>query len=311
MQVGYIGYSCYIYCTIYLKIYTEKRIVRKSKLERRASQILFNVKKKFYHFFKPHAKKKDIAFIIGCQRSGTTMMHDIFTNDLNTQTYGEFSKLSSLDKLNKIRLNPLDSVKKDIEKVNPSFIVLKPLVESQNILNLLDFFDGSKAIWMYRNYQDIASSNRIRFGVNTGINDLRPIVEDMQDNWRSEKVSKAVREVVLQYFSKDMNPYDAAVLFWYARNCLYFELNLDKNPNIIICRYEDLVVSPGKIIKSLYKNLNQDFPGAYIYKEVDSTSLRKGKNVELTPEINKLAKDLLDKLDNVYQTKNEEITSVA
>ena len=110
--------------------------MRKGDLERRILRKLFSVKKTVYQMFKSYKKEKDIAFIIGCQRSGTTMIYDIFTKDLDTKTYDEFSKLSSLDRY-KIRLNPLDLVKKEIKKVKPSFLILKPLVESQNILNLL------------------------------------------------------------------------------------------------------------------------------------------------------------------------------
>jgi len=274
--------------------------LRKGDLERRVLRKLFSAKKTIYHFFKPYGRKKDIAFIIGCQRSGTTMIYDIFTKDLNTQTYGEFSKLSSLDK-NKIRLNPLDLVKKEIEKIRPSFVILKPLVESQNILNLLKNFNGSKAIWMYRNYQDVASSNLKKFGIKNGIKDLRYIVENDPKDWRADKVSKDVRGTILKYFSEDMNPYDAAVLFWYARNSIYFELNLDQNPDVILCKYEDLVMHPEKVVKSIYKRLNQNIPDSTIYQDVDSTSLKKGKNIDLSPEIDKLANNLLNKLDDVYQ----------
>lgn len=254
--------------------------------------------------FKSYKKEKDIVFIIGCQRSGTTMIYDIFTKDLDTKTYDEFSKLSSMDKY-KIRLNPLDLVKKEIQKVKSSFVIIKPLVESQNILNLLKNFYGSKAIWMYRNYQDVASSNLKKFGIKNGIKDLRYIVEDDTRDWRADKVSKKTRELILKYFSEDMNPYDAAVLFWYARNSIYFELNLDQNKDVILCKYEDLVVFPEKVIKSIYKNLNQAIPDPEIYQDVDSASLKKGKNIELTPEIEKLANELLNKLDKVYQIKNK------
>lgn len=266
------------------------------------SRRLFIKKKELFQFIRPYAKNKKILFIIGCQRSGTTLMLRIFENDINTKTYGEFSKLSSKDE-HKIRINPLHLVIKDIQKVRAPFIILKPLVESQNTLKLLEHFDGSKALWMYRDYKDVASSNLNHFGIKNGLNNLRPIFENKSGNWRSEKVSKNVRKIILSNFSENMNSYDAAVLFWYARNSIYFELGLDQHPDVLVCKYEELVTSPAKVVKTIYRNLNQNYPGTKIHKEIYSKSLKRGQNIKLSPEIDQLANELLDKLNKAYQTK--------
>jgi sulfotransferase family protein len=276
--------------------------LRKFKLLRKISRALYILKKKFLHLFKPYTQPKKILFIVGCQRSGTGLMLQIFDNDLNTKTFGEFSKLSNIDE-DKIRLNPLPLVEKDLQKVRVPLIILKPLVETQNILKLLEYFDDCKALWMYRDYKDVVSSNLHVFGINRGSNDLLPIVENDSKNWRSEKVSTDVREVILTHFSEDMNPHDAAVLFWYARNSIYFELGLDQNPDVLLCKYEDLVRYPEKVVKSIYGTLNQNYPGPDILKKISSKSLKKGQDVKLSPEIDLLAKELLDKLNKTYQKK--------
>jgi len=225
----------------------------------------------------------------------------IFEKDLNTKVYGEFSKLSSGDVHQKIRLNPLDSVKEVIDKDRAPLIISKPLVETQNSLKLLDYFNGSKALWMYRHYKDVALSNLKRFGIENGINNLRPIVENNPQNWKSESVSESVRKIVLEHFSEDMNPYDAAALFWFVRNNLFFELRLDENPNVMMCRYEDLVMNPLEIINKIYEFIGHNFPGQKMVSEIYSLSLGKGRRVELSPEIDLLCKEFLEKLDKVYQ----------
>ena len=275
--------------------------MRQVKIIDKISRRIFIEIKEILQLLKPYTKQKKILFIVGCQRSGTSLMLRIFENDLSTKIYNEFSNLSSIDE-HKLRLNPLHLVRKDIQKVRVPFIVLKPLVESQNILKLLEYFDGSKALWMYRDYKDVASSNLNRFGIANGLNDLRPIVENIKENWRSENVSEDVRKIILSHFSEDMNPYDAAVLFWYARNSLYFELGLDQHSDVLICQYENLVKSPDCVVKNIYRNINRKYTSTKNNK-VHSKSVNKGHDIKLSPEIDQLAEGLLDKLNKTYQTK--------
>jgi hypothetical protein len=256
------------------------------------------------HFFvKNENGHKKILFIVGCQRSGTTLMTRIFERDRRTWVYGEFSKLSSLDKRHKIRLNPLSAVKEVVEKNKASLIILKPLVESQNTLKLLDYFDGSKALWMYRDYKNVLLSNLQHWGLYNGIKNLRAIVTNEPDNWRSENVSEYTRGIINKYFSENMNPYDAAALFWFARNRLFFELGLDENPRVLMCKYEDLLSAPPAVMRGVYAFLEYDYPTDDILVDIHANPKEKRKAVELLPEVDALCEDLLDKLHAAYQVK--------
>ena len=267
----------------------------------------FRYKKKFLQTMTPSAKQKKICCIIGCQRSGTSLMLRIFDRDLYTQTFGEFSALSSQDD-KRIRLDPLPMVKERLRKTRSSFLVLKPLVDSQNILEFLDYFNGSKAIWMYRNYRDVAASNLTQFGVRNGINDLRPIVKNENSNWRSEYVPQYIKELILNHFSENMNPYDAAVLFWCARNSLFFDLDMAHNQNIYLCKYADLVSSPEQVISTIYSNLNQKYPGPKIHQEVHTKSLRKGKDIKISPAVEQIASTLMSKLNTLNKLSNPHLS---
>jgi hypothetical protein len=278
------------------------------KYSKKIQQKFFIEKKKLIHALTPPATDKKMLFIIGCQRSGTTMMLRIFRRDLNSKVFGEFSKLSRYDP-DKIRLNPLATVSREIEKEKAPLIVIKPLVETQNIDQLLDNFSHSRALWMYRHYKDVAASNLKNFGKNNGIEDLRPIVEGDPANWRSEGASPHVREVVKKHFSEDMPKHDAAALFWYARNSLFFDLNMKDNPRIMMCRYDDLVYRPTEMLQKIYDFIALPFPGAKIIEEVKTSSVGKGKNVKLNPEIEALCQQLLHKLDKVYLAKQQTSTA--
>ncbi|QTA91882.1 sulfotransferase family protein [Desulfonema magnum] len=274
--------------------------------QNKISRKIFRLFKEIYHCFKfrqNHQKK--ILFIIGCQRSGTTLVTErIFDKDLSVKVYKEVSKLSR-NSISGIRLNSLNTVKSMLEKDKAPVIVLKPLVETQNSLNLLDYFPNSGALWMYRNYKDVAASNLRRFGLKNGINNLRPVIEKEPHNWRSEHVSEEVRKIVIRYFAEDMNPYDAAALFWFVRNHFFFELKLDQHPRVMMCRYENFVANPLENMQQIYKFLGHDFPGAQILTEVHPSSVGKGKTIKLSPDIELLCEELLEKLNHAWELRIE------
>jgi hypothetical protein len=262
-------------------------------------------KKKIYQLFdqKTVGSKKALLFIIGCQRSGTTLMTRIFERDIQTAVYGEFSKMSSLDKRYKIRLNPLPLVKAAIEREQVPLVVLKPLVETQNAVKLLDYFGNSKALWMYRNYRDVASSNLAMFGMENGVKNLRAIVQNAPQNWRSENVSDETRKIVLNHFSEEMPAYDAAALFWLVRNRLFFELGLERHPRVAMCKYEDLLANPERIMRGIYRFTGTDYPAADILVDVRPDS-GKGKQIQLSPAIELLCEQMLERLDGAYETRS-------
>lgn len=276
-----------------------------SRNRERIDDNVLRAKKKIHRLFNPEIsnQKSSVLFIIGCQRSGTTLMAKIFERDFRTNVYGEFSKMSALDTETKIRLNPLPWVKAQLERDKVPLIVLKPLVETQNALKLLEYFDDSKALWMYRDYRDVASSNLAHFGVKNGINNLRAIVQNAPQNWRSEKVSADTRAIVLKFFSEEMNSHDAAALFWLARNRLFFEQALDRHPRVTMCKYEDLLAKPEQIMRGIYRFAGTVYPSDEILVDVRADS-GKGKNIKLSPAVDLLCKEMLEKLDAAYEARS-------
>jgi hypothetical protein len=228
------------------------------------------------------------------------MVYWIFERDLRTKIYREASELSSDDVIERIRLNSLPAVQKTLAKDRQPIIVIKPLAESQRAAELLDYFPGSKIIWLYRHYQDVASSNLKAFGRNQGIEDLRPIVLRRPCNWRSENVTEETWQTIRHFFAEEMNPYDAAALFWYARNRLFFEQGLADNPRVYLCRYEELVRAPADVMRRLYAFLDLSYPGDHIVKAVRSRAVGavgKDRRFQLSAAVELLCAEMLERLD--------------
>lgn len=245
--------------------------------------------------------RKRILFIIGCMRSGTTLMTRLFEADLDCRVFAERSVLSNADQVHGLRWNPLPEVSAYLSRVPAPLIVTKPLVETQNAVKLLNYFPGSKGLFMYRRYEDVARSDLVKFGPQNAIDNIRPIVKGDRYNWRSEGASQAVRDVVQRYFSEDMNPNDAAALFWYARNMLYFDLNLAARSDVFLCRYEHLVQEPEHVMRSIYEFLEQPCPDLSHTAQVHSASLQKGKGLEISAEIRNECERLQARLDERYE----------
>lgn len=246
--------------------------------------------------------ERSLLFILGCQRSGTTLATRIFDRDWNARVFPEFSELSSQDCEFGIRLNSLASVSRIIREQPYAFVIAKPLVESQRAAELLQHFPGSNVLWMYRSFIDVVASNLAKFGERSGIDNIRPIVFGAANNWRSEQVSDSVRELITKYFSEDMNPMDAACLFWFARNSLFFDENLDSAPladRVLLMRYERLTRSPTQAMEAVYRLVGRTFPGSRIVREVDPVSVGKGRGraLEISPEVRHSCESLLQRLD--------------
>jgi hypothetical protein len=244
---------------------------------------------------------RTVVLILGIQRAGTSLMYWVFERDLNVKVYRESSELSSLDTVEKVRLNPLPSVKEQIERHRLPLVVFKPLVESQRARELMAAFPGAKVLWAYRHYQDVAASNLKAFGMDNGKRDLRPFLAGDPDNWRSQNSSIETRETIRRFYSDDLNPFDAAALFWWARMQLYFEQGLDRDPSVLLSRYEDLVTNPARTMRRTYAFLGRPYPGDHIVKDVNAQSVGKGRVSKLSPEVDALCAAMLARLDELNE----------
>ena len=241
--------------------------------------------------------QKTVVYLLGIQRSGTSLMYWVMERDYAVKIYRESSELTSQDTVEGVRLNSLSEVKARIDKDQSAIVVLKPLVESQRAHELLALFPDTKAVWNYRHYLDVAASNLTAFGADNGVKDLRPFVDDDPDNWRSQNSLSETRETIRRFFREDMDNMDAAALFWWARCRLYFDLGLDKNPSVLLNRYEDVATNPAGAMRRIYNFIGHPYPGDGVVRDVHPRSVGKGRVSTLSPDVEALCADLLARLD--------------
>ena len=237
-----------------------------------------------------------IVAILGCQRSGTTLLSRVLDSFTYTRTFGEFSSLSS-ECPNNIRLNALSDVKVTLGKVKAPLIVMKPLVESQNAISLLDTLENITAVWLYRNYLDVALSDLKKFPNTSGRGNLQPILDRDENNWRSQNVPKELVETVKAVYSDSLTELDCACLFWFVRNSLFFYQGLEKREDVVLWKYENLMFEPEKHFSQLSDKLKVNLLDYDFSKTFSKSSIKKESGTKLNVEVERLCQTLMTKLD--------------
>jgi hypothetical protein len=220
-------------------------------------------------------------------------MLDLFAEDRRTMIYPEFSVLSEDQG---IRLRPLPEVRAHIERVRAPITVLKPLVESQRAHSLLDGLPEARAVWMFRGFESVAASNVTYFGAGNGVRDLRLLLTNDPPNWRGEFVPDSTRAVLTEHYAADMSPEDAAALFWWARNQLFFDLGLNERGDVHPCEYEALVAAPWRVMSSIYDFCGVDRPARDTTKRIHSNARDRGASSAISNEVRAVCEELQARL---------------
>lgn len=258
---------------------------------------LYLLKRFLYQKTKRKISSKKLVFIMGCQRSGTSMLMDVFYRDINLMTYKEHEAIFYDSGKKSLRLKDVHDVEFLLEKDNVAVVVAKPLLDSQRVNELLDQYENSQCIWIYRNYKDVALSNLKQFGEGNGHKDMAYVLNIDREDWRGEKTSAETLAAVKNYYDENSSNIDAAAMFWYVRNKIFFDNNLQNNRQVKLCRYEDLVSRPEDIVSGLYDFIAEGDFDVNIVSDVHARSVSKGSSVSLSPAVNKLCEDLLLRFD--------------
>lgn len=245
-------------------------------------------------------------FIVGCQRSGTTMLVRLLTACPQMRVYGEESK----EAFSKgVRIRPEAVIRSLVHDSPEPIVIFKPLNDTQHVDDLLNIQPNAKAIWMYRHFHDVVNSMVEKWG-DVQIEAVRQIANGIYSGPGAEALGECVSPenlVLARKLNKNgLSPVDAAAFIWYLRNIIYYDLNLDADPAVLLCKYEDAVTDPERYIRRLFDFIGGAFSSGYVAK-VSSASIDKCAPPALDAEIARLCGELLDRIDASYhrQLENE------
>ena len=208
--------------------------------------------------------KKQIVFILGCQRSGTTVCQNAFRDSTKFHVYGEGSRLAMTPEW---RLRSYSDIDRLMRSSRRKFLLFKPLNDSQLARDFLRQYAGLKIIWLCRSMPDTVNSAVRKWGAAqrdmvVWLGDILAAgysTETRQEkmaSWPSsaiyaERLSDDSREKLVRWTRGPVSDHDGAAIMWYLRNQLYFEQELDRNADTLLISYEALVQEPAQTMRKL------------------------------------------------------------
>lgn len=244
----------------------------------------------------PHpTTRKTPVFIAGCNRSGTNMVCEAIGLSSHGWDYREreFSPAFSAYYLRG------DWVIEQLIRRTPAPVVsFGSILDSQFTDRLLARFEGAKAIWVYRRYEDVANScARMRWGPE--LTDFARWIaggELERLGARGERVAPETIRLFEEQVDEDLSLEDAASLYWYLRNRIYFDLQLDRDPRVLLVQYEHAVLHKERAFRRIFDFLGIPFDPVATTRVFDS-SVGKHSRPVINPAIAEACDALMSELD--------------
>ncbi len=242
-----------------------------------------------------HAVKqtnKQVCFIAGIQRSGTNMLMDVIERSMETDVYHERDKRA----FDRYEMLEPDIIKGLLQRSRAKHFVIKALCELQILPDLLNTFKSSKALWVFRHYEDVVNSMLISFPSQAAV--VKRVVQDRNSNrWIARGMSDSTHELVKSLVPDEIDDASSAALIWYFRNILFFENALEDDERVRLVKYETLVTRPDEVLSEAFKFADITYT-PWVRKKVVASSVRRRPAPTIEPKIKKLCDELLSKLNS-------------
>lgn len=182
------------------------------------------------------------GFLVGCGRSGTTMLVFQLGKSWQIQPYNENNPAA----FEKFHLRDLSIIMELVKCSYAPITLFKPILDTYRTQTFLSHFPESKVVFVYRNYNDVINSSLKMFGSANRIGHVRAWIEDDYNEFLDCPPPDETKKFILDRWEPSFSPETGAALFWLFQNRLYFDLNLYKDERVYLVQYEALISEPHK-----------------------------------------------------------------
>src|SRR3990172_1967253 len=198
-----------------------KRVINRLRnidVERAISRVLERRRKWRQMRRTPHPTTKKLpVFVVGCNRSGTNMVCAAIGKSPHGWAYQE-SEFSLA--FNGYYLRADRIIEWLIRRTPAPIVSFGSILDSQFTDDLLSRFEGARAIWVYRRYEDVANSSARKKWTDHLKNLARWVSRGELERLgaRGKRISADTVRLLGKLFREDLSKEDGACLYWYMRN---------------------------------------------------------------------------------------------
>ena len=238
-------------------------------------------------------KQPGVYFISGVQRSGTTMILEILNRSADTEVFfeGDGRAYRQFGLCSDRTLETLRA------ESSAAVLVVKNFTRAHLMSEMLNSFDEVKVCWAFRNYEDVISSNIKRFEQKR--NFLDDIVKDRNAGvWRARGMTDVTYEQIRSVYHAGLNDESAQALFWYYRNQLLFDQNLNEDERVLVFDYDRLLSSTYEQLSILCRHVGIRCNNSMV-KHVRIPTHSTNRSLLIDTRVRTLCNEMYDRLNTI------------
>lgn len=255
------------------------------------------LRKQLSHYFMTRCDTKPI-FVLGMQRSGTSMLTRVFHRHSQTLVVDEHKNNEAFEDY---CLRDFGVIQNLISDCRFPYICFKPICDSHRITQLHEEFSDAHLIWLYRDFKDVANSYIRKFDSPTRA--IQLVCSDRPGGgWFEEGLTPEILQVLKSVYRPTLTDFDLSCLVWWARNRIIIESGLVGLPNVTILRYETLVSDPTQILSWLFDRIETEYIDSVGHR-ISTRSIRKNASPEIDAQIRRLCNTTSNSLDDLFRSQ--------
>ncbi len=238
-------------------------------------------------------------FVGGVMRSGTNMILGVLERSDETEVYREGDPQA----FDNFYLRPLPRLEYLRSRSRKRLIVFKALLDCHMVRELLSYFEPAKALWAYRHYDDVVNSDLRKWpGGRNRLEDL--ITDPYKTGFRARGMTEDTLQLIRSHYRPDLSDASANALFWFYRNQLFFDQELQADTRVQLVRYEDMVKAPHDVVRSLCKFLDIQHT-TRMEESIHSQSINRDSPPNICEDIRIICDGMLARLDSLNDEVSE------
>lgn len=219
-------------------------------LQARGSRLRVDLKRRLIH----NGRSRP-AFIVGCGRSGTSMLLHHLSKTWQVEPYNEDHPAA----FENYRLKDTETIAKLVRANRAPLTLIKPILSTTATSQLLNDFPQARFLFMFRHFDDVVRSSLKRFGSENRLGHVRRWMENDFDEFASAPPPGATRQYLRELWHPEASAETGAALYWLFYNRLFFDLGLGGHDRLLLIQYERIVQFPKESMTAIAEFLGIPF----------------------------------------------------